>query len=100
MVFFTNLSLVITVEQIHIISIFPYRPMPTPPLCLRQSWVEDRMFSKLILHFRFKFVYICLLVGVHGSKVQGFKVLFSSPDSIWDAHLREKRQFRQASPKI
>jgi len=28
-----------------------------------------------------------------GSKVQGFKVPFLSPDCIWDAYLREKRQF-------
>jgi len=31
-----------------------------------------------------------------GSKVQGFKVPFSSLDCIWDAYLREKRQLRQA----
>jgi len=33
---------------------------------------------------------------VHGSKVQRFKVPFSSLDHIWDAYLREKRRFRQA----
>jgi len=31
-----------------------------------------------------------------GSKVQGFKVPFLSPHCIWDAYLREKRQFRQS----
>jgi hypothetical protein len=35
-----------------------------------------------------------------GSKVQGFKVPFSSLGCIWDAHLREKRQFRQVQSKI
>ncbi len=30
------------------------------------------------------------------SRVQGFKVPFSSPDCIWDAYLKEKRQLRQA----
>jgi len=30
------------------------------------------------------------------SRVQGFKVPFLSPDGIWDAYLREKRQLRQA----
>ncbi|RZB33425.1 MAG: hypothetical protein SRB2_03978 [Desulfobacteraceae bacterium Eth-SRB2] len=30
------------------------------------------------------------------SRVQGFKVPFSSPGCIWDEYLREKRQFRQA----
>jgi len=36
-----------------------------------------------------------IFVTVHGSKVQGFKVPFSSPNCIWDAYLREKRQFCQ-----
>jgi hypothetical protein len=35
-----------------------------------------------------------------GSKVQGFKVVFSSLVCIWDAYLREKRQLRQAQSKI
>ena len=34
------------------------------------------------------------------SKVQGFKVVFSSLDYILDAYLREKRRLRQASSKI
>ena len=38
--------------------------------------------------------YIKRKVTVHGSKVQGFKVPFSSTGYIWDAYLREKRQFR------
>jgi len=29
------------------------------------------------------------------SRVQGLKVPFLSPDCIWDAYLREKRQLRQ-----
>ncbi len=33
---------------------------------------------------------------VHSSKVQGFKIPFSSLDYIWDAYLREKRWLRQA----
>jgi len=36
----------------------------------------------------------------HGSKVQELKVPFSSPDCIWYAYLREKRQFHQAQSKI
>jgi hypothetical protein len=39
----------------------------------------------------FKFSY-----AFTGSKVQGFKVAFSSLDWIWDAYLQEKRQLRQA----
>ena len=35
-----------------------------------------------------------------GSKVQEFKVAFSSLDCIWDAYLQKKRQFRQAKFKI
>jgi len=31
------------------------------------------------------------------SQVQGFKVPFLSPDCIWDAYLREKRQLRHSS---
>ena len=34
------------------------------------------------------------------SQVQGFKVLFSSLDCIFDAYLRETRQLRQANPKL
>jgi hypothetical protein len=40
------------------------------------------------------------MVAFTGSKVQGFKVAFSSLDSIWDAYLRQKRQLRQAWSKI
>jgi hypothetical protein len=36
------------------------------------------------------------LYAFTGSKVQGFKVVFSSLDWIWDAYLQEKRQLRQA----
>jgi hypothetical protein len=35
-----------------------------------------------------------------GSKGSGFKVAFSAQGCIWDAYLREKRQFRQAQSKI
>ncbi|MBW2681760.1 MAG: hypothetical protein JRD01_13635 [Deltaproteobacteria bacterium] len=44
--------------------------------------------------------FLSSFVTVHGSKVQGFKVPSSSPDCIWDAYLREKRQFQQAQSKI
>jgi hypothetical protein len=37
-------------------------------------------------------------LGVHGFR--GSKVPFSSLDAIWDAHLRQKRQLRQAYSKI
>jgi hypothetical protein len=30
-----------------------------------------------------------------GSKVQGFKVAFSTLDCIWDVYLQKKRQLRQ-----
>jgi len=38
--------------------------------------------------------------GVHGFKVQGFKVPFSSPDCFWDAHLRESVSLVRPNPKF
>jgi len=35
------------------------------------------------------------MLAFTGSKLQGFKVPFLSPDCIWDAYLRKKRQVRQ-----
>ena len=36
-------------------------------------------------------------VGVHGSKVQEFKVIFSSPHCIWDAYLVPERKPRSST---
>jgi len=45
---------------------------------------------------------ICLLelYAFTGSKVQGFKVAFSSPDWIWDAYLQTSISFVRPNPKF
>jgi hypothetical protein len=39
-------------------------------------------------------------IGVHGFKGPRLKVPFSSPDCIWDAHLRESVSLVRPNPKF
>jgi hypothetical protein len=69
-----------------------------PARCSRLvHWIVIRTsFSFLGFEFRFIPCMEKYLYAFTGSKVQGFKVAFSSLDWIWDAYLQEKRQRRQA----